>query len=231
MQAPPQLLIFDWDGTLMDSERQIVSSLLAASRDLGLRLPEVDACRNIIGLGLREAILALYPEGDEALVADYIARYRHHWFGCAHECGLFPEVEETLQYLVRTGYRLAVATGKGRRGLDKALAETGLAGLFEATRTAEETRSKPHPQMLQELLDELDVAAEAALMIGDTEYDLAMARSAGVASIAVTYGAHSVRRLRDYQPLTCLDRISELRGWLGAIESNRTTEFTTLSEG
>lgn len=209
-----RLVVFDWDGTLMDSEAQIVRAMHAAIDDLALEPRSADACRNIIGLGLREAIDALYPGGDDAFLRAFVDRYRHHWLACAHASELFPAARETLEVLSDAGFLLAVATGKGRVGLDKVLAHTGLTELFAATRCSDETRSKPHPQMLREILDELGVAPAQALMVGDTEYDMQMAVQAGVGPVAVSYGVHAAERLLRYRPLTCLDQISELPDWL-----------------
>jgi phosphoglycolate phosphatase len=209
-----RLLVFDWDGTLMDSEYQIVSSLQAANQDLGLEYRDEEACRNIIGLGLREAVEALYPDSDEAFVQLYTERYRHYWFQVAGESRLFPGARETLEALHGEGYRLAVATGKGRAGLDKVLAATGLGELFAATRCADETLSKPHPRMLRELMAELDIPPGETLMVGDTEYDMAMARNAGAGPVAVSYGVHALERLQRHEPLACLDAIDELGPWL-----------------
>lgn len=208
------LIIFDWDGTLMDSQAQIVHSMQAAIEDLRLETRNADECRNIIGLGLREAIDALYPGRDDAFLEQFVTRYRHHWFSVSHQSELFPGARETLELLKDAGFTLAVATGKGRAGLDKVLQHTGLADVFTATRCSDETQSKPHPRMLNELLAELDTLPADALMIGDTEYDLQMANHAGVGPVAASYGVHDRERLLRHSPLTCLDRISELVDWL-----------------
>jgi len=209
-----RLIIFDWDGTLMDSETQIVHAMSAAIDEMGLQKRSIDQCRNIIGLGLKEAIDALYPGRDEAFRQQFVECYRHHWFSNAQTSELFPGARETLHLLKESGFVLAVATGKGRAGLDKVLLATELEAVFSATRCSDEARSKPHPQMLLEILQELDIEPCQALMVGDTEYDLSMAMGAGVAPIAVSYGVHERERLLEYQPLTCLDNISELVDWL-----------------
>ena len=209
-----ELIVFDWDGTLMDSADQIVTTMQAAIADLGLAPRDAEAIRNIIALGLREAVAALYPGEGDALVRALAARYREHWLANADHSRLFPGVVETLGLLHDEGFRLAVATGKGRAGLDKALAATGLGPLFHATRCADETESKPHPRMLLEIMDRLSVAPERTLMIGDTEYDMLMARRAGTHPVAVSYGVHAPERLQAHAPLTCLDRITELGDWL-----------------
>jgi len=209
-----RLIIFDWDGTLMDSETQIVHAMHGAIGDMGLEERSADQCRNIIGLGLKEAIDALYPGCDAAFQDRFVERYRHHWFSIAHTSELFPGASETLHLLKESGFLLAVATGKGRAGLDKVLANTGLEDVFSATRCSDETQSKPHPQMVSEILDELDTEPHQALMVGDTEYDLLMANNAGVNPVAVSYGVHERERLMQHHPLVCLDNISELVDWL-----------------
>jgi phosphoglycolate phosphatase len=217
MEKAFQLLVFDWDGTLMDSEARIVSCVRRAAKDLGLNMPADESIRDIIGLGLTEAVLSLFPDSDEAQVERVIDRYRYYFLHADETPSeLFPGAAEVLQGLAREGYLLAVATGKGRQGLDKVLLKTGLGPLFHATRCADETFSKPHPEMLLQILDELGVNAADSLMIGDTEYDLQMARNAGAHRLAVSYGVHSVERLMKHAPLGCLDAISELPEWLGA---------------
>jgi phosphoglycolate phosphatase len=209
-----RLIVFDWDGTLMDSETQIVHAMHAAIDDLQLEKRSLEECKNIIGLGLKEAIDTLYPRRDEAFRQQFVECYRHHWFSNAHTSELFPGARETLHLLRESGFALAIATGKGRTGLDKALLATELESVFSATRCADEARSKPHPQMLLEILQELGIEAHQTMMVGDTEYDLSMAVAAGVAPIAVSYGVHERERLLQHQPLACLDNISELLDWL-----------------
>lgn len=209
-----RLIVFDWDGTLMDSETQIVHSMFGAIRDMQLESRTADECRNIIGLGLKEAIDTLYPGRDEHFNRQFVESYRHHWFSIAQDSELFPGARETLLLLREAGFELAVATGKGRTGLEKVLKHTELESVFSVTRCADETRSKPHPQMLEEILQETGVDAEHTLMVGDTEYDMNMAGQAGVYAIAVSYGVHERNRLMAHQPLVCLDTISELVDWL-----------------
>ncbi|MBF0254854.1 MAG: HAD-IA family hydrolase [Gammaproteobacteria bacterium] len=206
-----KLVVFDWDGTLMDSEAQIISCMQSAFTDLQLQPPSRDQVRNIIGLGLREAVSQLHATADEAMIERLFERYRHHFFAeHSPKADLFPGVEACLEELSQAGYLLAVATGKGRRGLDLVLDQTGLGDYFIATRCADETFSKPHPQMLQELIDFAGVSATEAVMIGDTEYDLQMAINAGSPSIAVSYGVHTTERLLRFNPLACLDAIDQL---------------------
>jgi len=209
-----RLIVFDWDGTLMDSETQIVHSMFGAIRDMQLESRTADECRNIIGLGLKEAIDSLYPGRDEQFSRQFVDSYRHHWFTQAHDSELFPGARETLLLLREAGFELAIATGKGRTGLERVLKHTELESMFSVTRCSDETRSKPHPQMLEEILQETGVEAENTLMVGDTEYDMNMAIQAGVHPVAVSYGVHERGRLMAHQPLTCLDTISELVDWL-----------------
>lgn len=209
------LVVFDWDGTLMDSVDRIVACIGAAIRDLDLPERSRAEMADIIGLGLREAIEQLYPGKDETFARRFVQSYREHFLERdPTPTRLFPGARETLRSLHAADYRLAVATGKGRRGLDEILERTGCRRYFHATRCADEARSKPHPEMLHAILDELDIEPSAALMVGDTEYDMQMARDAGVAAIAVAYGVHSPERLLRHDPLACLSDIRELPDWL-----------------
>ncbi len=216
MAKPFELLVFDWDGTLMDSEARIVDSFQASIAELHLPRRTDQQIRFIIGLGLEESIQRLYPdEFNHQLALNLMEHYRQHFFSpTAVATPLFPNTAEVLHELVSSGYQLAVATGKSRRGLNEALQQTRLQDLFVATRCAEETFSKPHPLMLQEILAELSIPAQAALMIGDTDYDLQMAINAGVAAAAVSYGVHERAHLLACNPLICLDNLNELPPWL-----------------
>lgn len=214
-----KLLVFDWDGTLMDSELQIVTCMQAAIADLDLEPRSTDQVKNIIGLGLNEAVIALYPQAEPNLVYEMANRYRDHWLAGCEQSLLFPGVEQTLQFLKAEGFQLAVATGKGRRGLDKVMMETGLTAMFDATRCSDETLSKPHPLMLQQIMKELGAAPAQTLMIGDTEYDMEMACNAKAHPVAVSYGVHEWERLQRHAPLTCLDQITDLTDWLAEITS------------
>ena len=209
------LLVFDWDGTVMDSIARIVASLRAAITDLGWEPRSTFALRDVIGLGLREAVQRLYPHLETADYPRFVERYRYHFMVAdPTPSELFPGAADTLRELQRQGYLLAVATGKGRQGLNKVLDETGLTGLFQSTRCADETTSKPHPQMLLEIMQELNVPAAATLMIGDTEYDMEMASNAGTSALAVDYGVHDRIRLARHAPLHCISEIRELISWL-----------------
>ncbi|CAK0760651.1 phosphoglycolate phosphatase [Gammaproteobacteria bacterium] len=210
-----RLIIFDWDGTLIDSEVHIVSCFQKAALDLELAPLSRATVRNIIGLGLMESSVVLFPDSDNATRQAVIERYRYHYFLGSEPApsSLFPGVEETLRHFHDSGYLLAVATGKSRRGLDRALRETNLGRFFHITRCADETKSKPDPLMLQEILEELDTASEYAVMVGDTEYDMEMAHNVAMPRIAMTYGVHEVERLRRWGPLACLDDFPGLRAW------------------
>jgi phosphoglycolate phosphatase len=212
-----RLIVFDWDGTLMDSEARILACLRAAIDDLRLTPRSDDQLRNIIGLGLQEALRTLYPQGSPADYVQLTARYRHYFLDAdATPSEMFPGAGDMLRQLHGEGYFLAVATGKGRQGLNKVLDETGLGELFHYSRCADECHSKPHPQMLHEIMDFLGVPPAQSLMIGDTEYDLQMANNAGVKSLAVSYGVHDKARLLACQPLDCVDSPAGLHEWLSA---------------
>ena len=198
----------------MDSTSTIVSSIQGACRDLGLGEPSDDAARHIIGLGLNEAIAQLLPELPESEFPRLIERYRYYYLGKDHEIPLFTGAESVVRDLHAAGFLLGVATGKSRRGLDRVLDHTGLRSYFHATRCADECFSKPHPEMLEQLMDELGMARSRTLMIGDTSHDLLMAKNAGVASLAVSYGAHARAELLTHAPLECVGNIEEMETWL-----------------
>jgi phosphoglycolate phosphatase len=210
-----RLLVFDWDGTLMDSIGSIVACTRAALDDLGLPPAPDEMIRGTIGLGLRETLEVLCPGGGDEMYGRVLECYRKHWLATYRDLPvMFEGVREMLEALAEDGYLLAVATGKSRRGLDHVLHETGLAPLFHTTRTVDEAFSKPHPQMLLDILDELGVPARSALMIGDTTYDLEMARNAGTAAVGVCSGGHCREELEQLGPIACLEGVAELREWL-----------------
>jgi phosphoglycolate phosphatase len=212
---PFKLLVFDWDGTLMDSEARIVACLQAVITDLALAVRDSRALRDIIGLGLREAIITLYPDVDDDFVESFIERYRYHFLSDNHQPALlFPGARDVLDTLHDSGYMLGIATGKGRIGLQRSLRETGCDNLFHVTRCADESFSKPHPQMLLDIMAVLDVEPSQTLMVGDTVYDMQMAQQAGTAALAVTYGVHDKDRLLSFNPLACLDDITQVPAWL-----------------
>lgn len=208
------LIVWDWDGTLADSTGMITHAILKAAEQVGLPAISTRAASNIIGLGLRESIHALYgdipAEQAQALASQYSANY----YAGEHEIPLFEGAVETITALNKQGFKLAVATGKGRRGLNSALEHCGLGNFFHATRTVDECFSKPHPQMLDELMDHFVVMPERTLMIGDTSYDLHMAQNAGVSAIGVTYGAQAAEQWQHLNPIAQFNDFSSLSGWL-----------------
>ncbi|MCW8988349.1 MAG: HAD-IA family hydrolase, partial [Gammaproteobacteria bacterium] len=207
--------VFDWDGTLMDSAAHIIECLQTALTDLELPQKTDSEIKNIIGLGLREALNVLLPEISEHDLTALTARYRDHFFSEEKESSeLFSGAQELVDELHHQDYFLAVATGKGRRGLNKVLSETGMGKYFPITRCADESHSKPHPQMLLDIIDWYGVEASETIMIGDTDYDLQMANNAKAHGIAVTYGVHEKQRLLDCNPLTCVNNIEDLKQWL-----------------
>ena len=209
-----ELIVFDWDGTLMDSTGAIVASIQAAALDLGIQPPSDERANHIIGLGLIDALRHALPElpvEQYQIVAD---RYRHHYLSRDHDLLLFDGAAELIDELTGAGHLLAVATGKTRKGLDRAFEVTGLGQCFHASRCADECHSKPHPQMLEELMEEFGVGQDATLMIGDTTHDLLMARNAGVAALGVAYGAHPRETLEAEVPLYCAANVVQLAAWL-----------------
>jgi phosphoglycolate phosphatase len=210
------LIVFDWDGTLMDSTSTIVKCIQAAARDLGLPVPDNQAASYVIGLGLQDAMQAAMPDLDPVLYPRMVERYKYHYLGRDQELTLFDGAREMLADLAQEGYFLAVATGKSRVGLNRALNAAKLLSVFDATRCADETFSKPHPAMLQELTRELGQDMRRTLMIGDTTHDLNMANNAGAASVAVQYGAHSEAELAALNPLFCASSVPALHAWLMA---------------
>ena len=210
------LLIFDWDGTLMDSAGVIVDSIQRACEDIGLEAPSERASRQIIGLGLIQALQTLLPDLPADDYPRLVERYRHHYLGRDAELPLFAGVADGIRDLHDAGFTLAVATGKSRVGLERALESSGLGAWFAATRCADQTHSKPHPAMVLELIDELDGDPARTLVIGDTSHDLLMAANAGVASLGVTYGAHEPADLHPHAPLALAASFADVHAWLAA---------------
>jgi phosphoglycolate phosphatase len=208
------LFVFDWDGTLSDSAAHIVTSLQASARDLDLPVPSELASRHIIGLGLEDALMYLFPGLPRERYRDVAERYKVHYLAGETHLSLFEGVEDGLRTAQAAGRLLAVATGKSRRGLDRALDTTGLKPFFDASRCADEGFAKPHPDMLEYLLDHLGVSAERALMIGDTIHDVEMAHGARMDVIAVTYGAHDPEKLDRARPTYTVRSPRELWQWL-----------------
>lgn len=215
MRSDYKLLIFDWDGTLADSIGRIVEAMHVASQRSGFALCDDLAVKGIIGLGLPEAIRTLYPEISDTELVAFRQHYADHYIALeAEPSPLFEGVVESLAAFRDEGYHLAVATGKARRGLDRVLKSHGWQDYFDITRAADETASKPHPLMLEQILAHCAVRPEQALMIGDSSFDLQMARNAGMPSVAVSYGAQSIDALRAYEPRLAIDHFSQLRAWL-----------------
>ncbi len=214
-----ELVIFDWDGTLMDSAAQIVAAMQQAIVQLGLPPRSDAALSRLIGLGLEDAFYRLYPELDEARLQELSGHYRRLYGAQPGVYGqAFPGVHEELNRLSTQRRHLAVATGKSRRGLDRALAATGWQARFQATRCADETATKPDPRMVEELLWELGVAPEQALMVGDTSYDMEMARRAGVEAVGVAWGVHAQEELHQAGASTVLAGVPGLSTWLALRE-------------
>lgn len=207
-------IVFDWDGTLMDSTATIVKCIQAAAKDLGLPIPGDHSAAYVIGLSLLEAMKAAVPDVDPKYYPRMVERYRYHYLLKDHELPLFDGVRDMLNELSQEGYFLAVATGKSRVGLSRALHTAELTSLFDATRCSDETFSKPHPAMLQELTRELGQDMQRTLMVGDTTHDLQMANNAGAAAVAVEYGAHDAHLLSGFNPLYSVKTVAELHQWL-----------------
>ena len=208
------LLVFDWDGTLMDSTATIVNCIQAAARDLDLPVPDHKTASHVIGLSLQSALEMAIPDVAPEFYPQIIERYRHHYLSQDSGLALFDGVREMLADLSQQGYLLAVATGKSRVGLNRALEVTQLKSLFAGTRCADETFSKPHPAMLQELTDELGQEMHRTVMIGDTTHDLQLAQNAGASGVAVHYGAHMPVDLALLNPIFAAESVPALHAWL-----------------
>lgn len=211
-----ELVVFDWDGTLMDSAAAIAEAIQESCRDLGQPVPDDERARYVIGLGLHDAVAHVAPGLDVADYPQMIDRYRLHFLRRDGGTRLFDGARELLDELRNEGYLLGVATGKSRRGLDRAIEGCGLAGVFDMTRCADEGHSKPHPGMLQAIIDGLATTPEQTLMIGDTTHDIQMAQAAGASALALTHGAHGREVLQSAAPLALLDDLPALRQWLRA---------------
>jgi len=213
--GPFSLLIFDWDGTLLDSISSIVACTQEALRDLDQPPVPDEQIRGAIGLGLRETVERFAPGCDEAMFHAIVETYGRHWLETySHQPRLFPGVPALLEDLREEGYLLGLATAKGRKGLSRDLEATGMGELFLATRTVDEARSKPDPQMILDISDELGVKTDRTLMIGDTIHDLQMAHNASMGVVAVCSGSESRSVLEQAQPLICLERATQLPAWL-----------------
>lgn len=207
------LLAFDWDGTLFDSTKIIVRCIQAAVADVGGNPPTDEQASWVIGMGLAQALATAAPDVKPEQYHELSLRYRYHYLQHQDDLALFDGALDMLHALKAQGFILTVATGKGRRGLDHVLDHLEVRGLFDASRTADQTAGKPNPLMLQELMQEFAIPAERVLMIGDTSHDLQMAQNAGVAGLGVSYGAHDGQTLYQYQPLAVVDSIAQMRNW------------------
>lgn len=208
------LIAFDWDGTLFDSTALIVRCIQAAVRDVGGREPSAAQASWVIGMGLQQALAHAAPDVPPERHAWLTERYRHHYFAHQHDLSLFDGVLPLLAELRERNHWLTVATGKSRRGLDEALRSVELHGMFDGSRTADETAGKPSPLMLHELMREFGVDPERTLMVGDTTHDLQMAANAGCASVGVSYGAHDHADFGPLSPRFVAHSVQELRTWL-----------------
>jgi phosphoglycolate phosphatase len=208
-----RLVVFDWDGTVIDSPAAIVECMQEASRELGLPVPEAGRASHVIGLGLHDAMRIVAPGLPGERYPEFIAAYRRHFLAREDTMRPFPGMPQLLEQLAQSRL-LAIATGKSRRGLERSLDATGVRGCFCASRCADETTPKPHPAMLLELMEELAVEPGAVLMIGDTSHDMDMARAARVDAVAVTYGAHDEAGLRACGPRGCVASVETLARWL-----------------
>ena len=209
------LIVFDWDGTIIDSTGTIAECIQQAAAEMGLAVPDDSRARHVIGLGLHDSLRHAVPELPASRYGDFVALYRKHFLAREDSMKLFPGMLDLLASL-RERHTLAVATGKSRRGLDRALDAGGLRAYFVASRCGDETHPKPHPAMLIELMQELARDKSEVLMIGDTSHDLEMANAAGVASLGVTYGAHREPGLLACSPLGCFSSVQDLAAWLTA---------------
>lgn len=208
------LVVFDWDGTLVDSTAIIARALQDALRDMGEPVPGDDAARFVIGLGLDDAIHSIAPTLPKSRYRELALLYRGHYLAHEDDISLFAGATELLNDLDVAGRFLAVATGKSRAGLDRALQASGLRAHFAATRCGDEGFPKPHPDMLLHLMERLGASPEDTLMVGDTTHDIELAHNAGVQAIAVAYGAHATARLRAASPLAVVPSVAALRAWL-----------------
>lgn len=217
LPAPLRLIVFDWDGTLMDSIACMVACAQQTLRALNRTPLDAETIRGTIGLGLEEIMERLFPKGSPQMAERFVTHYRQQWFATfCHQALLFAGVESMLEDLVRMDYLLAVATSKSRQGLERDLQQTGLRRRFQATRTIDEAPSKPSPVMLLAICEELGVRPEETLMVGDTPFDLLMTDNADVAALGVLTGSHDRQALLACKPVSCLDRAAELGDWIRA---------------
>ncbi|GHU30375.1 hydrolase [Betaproteobacteria bacterium] len=209
-----ELLVFDWDGTLFDSTEAIARSIQETCRDFSLPEPSMEQACYVIGLELTQGLRHFIPDISEEQIPLLVSCYRQHYLAVDQNIPLFAGIKEMIEDLHTAGFKLAVATGKNRRGLERAFANTGLRPYFTGVRCGDDCPSKPNPQMLEELMRELAVPRDRTLMIGDTTHDMQLAVNAGVPRLAVSYGAHPRAELTPLEPLACLDDVAQLSLWL-----------------
>jgi phosphoglycolate phosphatase len=210
-----RLIVFDWDGTILDSSRAIAGCIRQAAGEMGLEVPDYERASHVVGLGLQDALRLAVPGLAAERIEAFVECYRRHFRACEASMQLFSGMRELLEALCAR-HTLAIATGKSRRGLERSLDASGLRACFRASRCADETTPKPHPAMLLELMQETQTDAKSTLMIGDTSHDMEMARAAGVEAVAVGYGAHPAAALRACGPLHCCADVAGLAQWLAA---------------
>jgi phosphoglycolate phosphatase len=211
-----RFVVFDWDGTLVDSTALIVAAIQAACRDIGEPVPDAETASYVIGLGLADTLRHIVPTLDPSRHHELVISYRDHYLAGDARIPLFPGARELLDELDGAGFMLGVATGKSRAGLERALGQHRLAHRFVATRCGDEGRPKPHPDMLLHLMQHVGADPGETLMVGDTTHDVELAQNAGVAAIAVSYGAHPTAGLAERRPLALVHSVEELRRWLAA---------------
>ncbi len=216
-------IVFDWDGTLLDSTSHIVGAIRATCSDLNLPIPPKDEAGWVIGLSLQAALYRLVPDLPESQVDIFIERYRSHFMRMLDHMQLFQGQQQLLQQLQAQDWQLAVATGKSRKGLDASMDKLNLRSYFVATRTVDEARGKPDPDMLLQLLDELRLDAQEVLMVGDTTHDVLMAKAAGIDSLAVGYGAHKPAILQAEKPTAYAASVAEMQALLLGLRSDPLT--------
>lgn len=210
-----ELIIYDWDGTLMDSVTIIAESLIEALKETQMPMVDLEKAKSVIGLPLTQALTILTPQAEEPQLEELMQAYKKHFVQRADtELKPFQGVYESLMRLRQKGVKLAVATGKSRAGLERDFHRCSMQGIFHSTRTVNECKPKPNPHMIEDILSELDVEPQNAIMVGDTTYDLEMAKNAGVAAIASTYGAHRPEILHPFEALGYFKSYNELHDWL-----------------
>lgn len=204
-------IVFDWDGTLMNSVNKIVETMQSSAKHLGLPVPEFNQAKEVIGISLLPALQKLFNIEDEKLAMKLFHTYKEHFKDHTQICSpLFNGALELLETLKQRGYILAVATGKARQGLDHNWRHSNTKHFFSASKTADDAQSKPSPDMLQQILSELNLSADQVLMVGDTTYDMAMAESINMDRIGVSFGVHSADRLQKHNPMAVIDSLDEL---------------------